>query len=126
MEAKQREGARVETILGNLLRTGVAVAAMVVALGAAVYLGRHGAEPADYRRFRGGPSELRTAGGLLRAATAGQGQAIIQLGVALLIATPIARVVFACGAFLRERDWRYVTITLVVLAVLAYGLLGSR
>ena len=98
----------------------------MVALGALVYLGGHGVEPADYRTFRGGPAELRSVAGLLRSAAGGQGQAIIQLGVVLLIATPIARVALACCAFMRQRDWRYVAITLVVLGVLAYSLLGPR
>jgi uncharacterized membrane protein len=87
------------------------LAAIVVALGAMVYLGEHGAEDADYRTFRGQPAAWRSLGGLLRSAASGHGQAMIQLGVVLLIATPIARVILACGAFLRERDWRYVAIT---------------
>jgi hypothetical protein len=99
---------------------------MVVALGAAVYIGGSGAEPADYRTFRGAAAEWHGGVGLLRAAVSGQGRAIIQLGVILLIATPVARVAFACGAFARERDWRYVAISLVVLGVLAYSMLGSR
>jgi len=126
MPVKKVAGARVESALGNLLRTGVGVAALVVGLGALVYLGGHGVEHADYRTFHSEPAELRSIGGLLRAAASGQGQGIIQLGVVLLIATPIARVAFACGAFLRERDWRYATISLAVLGVLAFSLLGSR
>lgn len=126
MQARAHESARVETILGNLLRTGVALAAIVVALGAAVYLGDPGVERADYHTFRGGPGGWQGVGGLVRSAAAGQGRAIILLGIVLLIATPVARVVFACGAFVRERDWRYVGITVVVLGVLAYSLLGTR
>lgn len=126
MTAGKAAGARVEAVLGNLLRTGVAAAAVVVGLGALIYLGGHGVEHADYGTFRGEPAELRSLAGLLRSAASGQGRAIIQLGVVLLIATPIARVVFACGAFLRQRDWRYATISLVVLGVLAFSLLGTR
>jgi Protein of unknown function (DUF1634) len=40
----------------------------------------------------------------------------------LLLATPVARVVFSIAAFALERDRMYVGITLVVLAILAYGL----
>jgi uncharacterized membrane protein len=47
------------------------------------------------------------------------------LGVLLLIATPIARVVFAVVSFAMERDWLYVAISAVVLAILAFGLLHS-
>jgi uncharacterized membrane protein YfcA/uncharacterized membrane protein len=126
MQARPQEGVRFETILGNVLRTGVALAALVVAVGAMVYLGGHGAERADYRTFRGEPAELRSVAGLVGSALSGHGPAIIQLGVVPLVATPIARVALACCAFIRERDWRYVAITLVVLGVLAYRLLGSR
>ena len=48
----------------------------------------------------------------------GRGRALIQLGLLLLIATPVARVAFSVFAFERQRDWTYVGITLFVLAVL--------
>jgi uncharacterized membrane protein len=126
MPTGEYRNGRVRMVLGNLLRAGVTVAAVVVLLGAIVYLKGHGAERADYGTFRGEPAELRSVPGLLRAAARWQGTGIIQLGVVLLIATPIARVALALGAFAREGDRRYVVITLVVLGVLAYSLLGSR
>jgi uncharacterized membrane protein len=43
----------------------------------------------------------------------------------LLIATPVARVMFAVVGFAMERDPLYVLLTLIVLAVLLYSLLGS-
>jgi uncharacterized membrane protein len=49
----------------------------------------------------------------------------MQLGLLLLVATPIARVVFSAFGFWRERDYRYVFITLIVLGVLLYSLLKS-
>jgi uncharacterized membrane protein len=51
--------------------------------------------------------------------------AIMQLGLLLLIATPISRVVFSVFAFAREEDRMYVAFTLIVLAVLLYSLFGS-
>ena len=54
------------------------------------------------------------------------GGAIIQLGLLILIATPVARVAFSAVAFAIERDYLYVWITLFVLAVLLYSLLGSH
>ncbi|MDA8243889.1 MAG: DUF1634 domain-containing protein, partial [Elusimicrobia bacterium] len=50
---------------------------------------------------------------------------LIQLGLLMLIATPIARVVFSVFGFLRERDWLYVAVTLVVLAILLYSLING-
>jgi uncharacterized membrane protein len=40
----------------------------------------------------------------------------------LLIATPVARVLFTVFAFAYERDWTYVAVTLIVLTLLLYSL----
>jgi len=116
---------RIELVLGNLLRTGVLLSAAVVLCGACVYLARHSHEPANYRVFRGEPSDLRTIPGVVHSAIKERGRGLIQLGLLLLIATPIARVVFSIVGFAIERDRMYVAFTLIVLAVLLYSLLGS-
>jgi uncharacterized membrane protein len=116
---------RIEVILGNLLRTGVLISAAVVLWGACVYLYRHAHETADYRVFRGEPSEFRTIPGVVQSVMNGRGRGVIQLGLLLLIATPIARVAFSVAGFALERDRMYVAFTLIVLAVLLYSLLGS-
>jgi uncharacterized membrane protein len=54
------------------------------------------------------------------------GRGIIQLGLLLLIATPIARVAFAAYGFARQSDWMYVGIAALVLSLLLYGLLVSK
>lgn len=114
-----------DQILGRVLRAGVVVAATVVAIGAAVYLIRHGHEQPMYHVFRGEPGDLTSIRGVLADTLAGRGRGIIQLGLLLLISTPIARVVFSVGGFLRQRDWMYVAITSVVLALLLYSLLTA-
>ena len=116
---------RIEVILGNLLRTGVLVSAAVVLAGACIYLYRHAHDPADYRVFRGEPSEYRTISGVIQSVISGRGQGIIQLGLLLLIATPIARVAFSVVGFAIERDRLYVAFTMLVLAILLYSFLGS-
>jgi uncharacterized membrane protein len=116
---------RIEVILANLLRTGVLISAAVVLSGAFVYLSRHAHEPADYRVFRGEPSDYRTIRGVIQSVVNGRGRGLIQLGLLLLIATPIARVAFSVAGFAIERDRLYVAFTLIVLAVLLYSLLGS-
>ena len=115
----------IEDTVGNLLRVGVTVSALVVLLGGSIYLVRHGRSSADYRVFNGEPTEFRTVGGILRQAFALQGRGIIQLGLLLLIATPVARVAFAVWGFAEERDGMYVVFTVIVLAVLLYSLFGS-
>ena len=101
---------RVEQVIGGLLRAGVLIAAAVTALGGALYLARHGLEPADYRTFTGAPG-LDSLHGILRGVRRLDGAAIIQLGLVLLIATPIARVALSLVAFVKQRDWRFVVIT---------------
>jgi uncharacterized membrane protein len=54
-----------------------------------------------------------------------RGRGLIQLGLLLLIATPVARVIFSVFAFARQRDATYVLITLIVLAVLVYSLFSG-
>jgi uncharacterized membrane protein len=114
----------VELLLGRLLQVGVALSAAVVLAGGAVYLVRHGGARPHYGRFVGEPAELRSVAGILHAAAAGRGRAVIQLGLLLLIATPVARVAFSLFAFLRERDRAYVLITSFVLALLLVSLAG--
>lgn len=117
---------RVETIVANLLRAGVILAASVVAFGGALFLIRHGREIPHYGIFAGEPGDLRSLPGTLGGAASFDGRYIIQLGLLILIATPVARVAFSVVAFTLERDRLYVGITLVVLAVLVFSLAGGR
>jgi uncharacterized membrane protein len=119
----QRPNQQIDQSMGAVLRLGVIVAASFVFLGGVIYLLRHSVPAVDYRVFQGEPSELRTIPGILREALAFHGRGLIQLGLLLLIATPIARVAFCVFAFLRQRDWTYVGITLLVLVLLCYSLL---
>ena len=74
----------------------------------------------------GEPSEYRTVSGIIRGAVSFRGRNIIQLGLLILIATPVARVAFSVIAFVLERDRLYVVITLIVLAVLLFSLAGGH
>jgi len=115
----------VETLMGNLLRVGVLLAATVVVIGGVFYLTRHGHAEPEYVKFHGEPIDLRTLGGVLRSAFDVQGRGIIQLGLLLLIATPVARVAFAVLAFARTGDRLYVIVSLVVLTLLLASLIGA-
>jgi uncharacterized membrane protein len=112
-------------VIADLLRGGVLLSALVVFAGAIVYLIRHGAAPADYRTFQGEPAELKSVPGIIRYALSGHGRAIIQLGLLVLIATPVTRVAFSIFGFAAERDRMYVGVSAIVLLVLLYSLFGS-
>ena len=116
---------RVEQITATLLRAGVLLSASLIAAGGAIYLWRHGGELPGVAKFHGIPGNLKHPGTIWAAAMGGSGRALIQLGLVLLIATPVVRVGFSVFAFLRQRDWTYVAITLIVLAVLLYSFVGG-
>ncbi len=114
---------RMEYMMGRLLQAGVLLASLVVLIGGVLYVHSHAAAPMNYRVFASEPAFLRHPGQLFGNLGAGDGAAIVQLGILLLIATPIARVVFAVIAFAIERDRLYVGVSLFVLAVLLLSLL---
>jgi uncharacterized membrane protein len=116
----------VEELIGTLLRVGVTLSAAVVLFGGTVYLVRHGLAAPQYHVFVGEPTDLRRLSGIVKDALAFRGCGLIQLGLLLLIATPIARVAFSAAAFAIQRDRLYVVVTLIVLAVLICSLTGGH
>ena len=116
---------RVEGIVGNLLRVGVIVAAVVVLSGGVLYLFRYGSSLPQYQVFQGEPADLRSISGIVMDALALRRRGVIQFGLLLLIATPVARVAFSVVAFALEHDRTYVIVTLIVLALLLYSIAGG-
>jgi uncharacterized membrane protein len=116
---------RIENIVGNLLRAGVLVSAVVVLCGSVLYLIKYGHASADYRIFRGEPTDLKSVSGIVRDAFTLHSRGLIQLGLLLLIATPVARVAFSIFGFAEEKDRMYVVFTVIVLLILLYSLIGS-
>jgi uncharacterized membrane protein len=116
--------ADVQQAVGNLLRVGVLLAAAVVLAGGAIFLWHHGGDAPDYRVFRGEPLDLRAFVGIVRDAFTGSGRGLIQLGLLILVATPVARVAFTAVAFGLERDRTYVLVALLVLSLLLKSLAG--
>ena len=94
------------------------LSAAVVLLGGILFLIRHAKEPLRQGLFTGEPAEFRNVAGIIKAAASYSSRGIIQLGLLLLIATPVTRVAFSAIAFFRQRDYAYVGFTLIVLAVL--------
>jgi uncharacterized membrane protein len=116
---------QVDRIISTILRNGVVAAALVVLVGGILYLLRYGTTPPDYRVFRGEPADLRSVSGIVRDVLSFRTRGMIQFGLLLLIATPVARVAFSVLAFALQRDRTYVIVTLIVFAVLIYSLVGG-
>jgi uncharacterized membrane protein len=116
---------RLETIIGYLLRAGVLLAAAVVFAGGVLYLVQHRSRHVHYKTFSAGTENLRTLPGIVKLAAEMDSEGLIQFGLVLLIATPVARVVMAVVGFQLERDSMYVVVSLIVLAVLLYSLMHA-
>jgi uncharacterized membrane protein len=113
IEERPALGPVVERRLGRLLIV-VTYAAVGVLVAGVLLLLAAGVSPLD-----GGPAlEVASLGRLL----VGLDPAgFLWLGLLVVIATPITRVILAGAAYLRDGDWSMVAISLVILAVIALG-----
>ncbi|MFY0252466.1 DUF1634 domain-containing protein [Chitinophaga sp. 30R24] len=115
----------VAQLIGKQLRIGVIVSSAIVLTGGIIYLSRHGHEQPFYHDFTGVLEGLNNFKGIWQGVLKNRGMNIIQLGVVLLIATPILRVALSVITFLIEKDYLYVGITLLVLGIIMFSMLGG-
>jgi len=116
---------RLDRVVSAVLRAGVILAATLVLIGGIAFLASHPQAMPDHRKFRAESNQLTSIPGVLRGALTLDPLYIIQLGLLILIATPVVRVITCAGGFALERDWTYATISLIVLAFLIASLVGS-
>lgn len=130
-----QEDQRMEVAMGMLLRIGVISAAVLVLIGGIMALRHPGMPMPSHKTFHapGAPMQagpegaaLHSISGIFQDLSSGSGSSIIALGLLVLIATPIARVIFAIVGFARERDWLYTAVSLIVLAILAFSIIHGR
>jgi uncharacterized membrane protein len=114
-----------QLLLGQVLRAGTVISISIVFFGGVLYLYRHGHSTADYRVFKGTPNFVHQAKGLFQGMASLKGQAIIQIGIMLLIATPILRVIFSAVGFMLEKDYLYLGISLLVLLIIIASMLSG-
>lgn len=118
-----------ELFLGKFLRMGVTLSCAITLIGGILYLWQQGGIMPDYTPtseilpFKGVEQNLRSFSGILQGILELNGASIIQFGVLVLIATPILRVAISAIAFLIEKDYMYVVITLIVLAIIIANML---
>jgi uncharacterized membrane protein len=108
----------IEATMGRLLRIGVVAAAFVVTCGALLFLLHHGSDLADHHNFSGEPASLTHPVHIVTHAFDWQSDSIIQLGILLLILTPVARIIFAIVGFFLEKDYLYVVIGIIILSII--------
>jgi uncharacterized membrane protein len=118
---KRMQDTDMENVIGYLLRYGVITASLVVLAGGIVYLFRHGHQVPEYGQFRGEPDKMRNPRLMWQAVMHGEGRPLIQLGLLILIATPIARIAFSIFGYLLEKDYLYTVLTVIVLLVILWN-----
>jgi uncharacterized membrane protein len=116
----------IQLVIGWTLRIGVFTAICIVFFGGIFYLYRHGNSIADYHLFKGVPNFIDSASGIINGMLTLRGQAIIQGGIILLIATPVIRVLISAIGFILEKDYLYTVITLVVLLIIFISMLSGH
>jgi uncharacterized membrane protein len=113
---------KVELLISNLLRTGVVLSLALIVLGTVITFAQH-PEYLSERSFFGRSSARRTPilqslSAVSTGLAAFYGEAIVTLGILLLIATPVIRVGVSIFAFIYQRDRLYTVITATVFCLL--------
>ncbi len=111
---------RREDCIGLLLWAGVTGAGVMLLVGLVGFFVHGSQEGTDLLRRGPAPSPLL----LLRGLAHGDPLAFLQLGILLLILTPVLRVAMTVWLFAAEGDGVFVGIAAVVLVVLLLGLGG--
>ena len=129
--ALAREERALAAPIAWLLIGGVALSAAIVAAGLLVLLitdqtGYHNVFSPSLVT-RPDTADFPTApGGILRGALEGRAFALIELGLLVLIATPVLRVAASVLVFLHAGDRLYATVTTLVLALLLVSIFWIR
>jgi uncharacterized membrane protein len=115
-----------QAIIGWILRVGIITSMAIVVVGGILYIYHNGYSITDYRAFKKVPDFISDPAGVFDGLLAFNGQAIIQLGIILLIATPVLRVAFAAIGFLVEKDYLYTLISVIVLLIIVGSMITGH
>lgn len=105
--------------VGNLLRLGVILSVITSLIGFMKLFMEGFQMPRKYKLLDMGTSSEKVWSHFWETLCKGEGMAIIQLGILMLIFTPLMRIIFALIGYLKEKDYVYVIISSIVLAIMA-------
>jgi uncharacterized membrane protein len=117
---------RVELIISSILRFGVIASLTIVIIGIIVTFSRHPVylhspaplKPLVHPEKQAEPEFPHTIPQVIQGLAGFRGQAIIAVGLLLLISTPVIRVAVSIFVFLHQKDRFFTIVTIVVLALL--------
>jgi len=104
--------------VGNLLRLGVILSVITSLIGFIKLFMEGFVMPRKYKLLDMGTSSEKVWSHFWETLCKGEGMAIIQLGILMLIFTPLMRIIFALIGYLKEKDYLYVLISSIVLIIM--------
>ncbi|MBW7676432.1 DUF1634 domain-containing protein [Chryseobacterium chendengshani] len=104
--------------VGNLLRLGVILSVITSLIGFIKLFIEGFKMPRKYKLLDMGTSSEKVWSHFWETLCKGEGMAIIQLGILMLIFTPLMRIIFALIGYLKEKDYLYVAISSIVLIIM--------
>jgi uncharacterized membrane protein len=123
---------RMETLISLVLRVGVTLSLFFVVTGTVISFFHH-------PEYTSSPEELhhltepgqafpRTPGEILNGVRDLHGQAVVTLGLVLLIITPVLRVAVSIPAFILQGDrvFTFITILVLIFLLLSFALGGAE
>ncbi len=126
---------QVDVLIGNVLRYGVLLCALVIIAGVALAAARPSRAGASMSEVLpqltrgalvGAAAPPASLGTFLHGASYADPLVLISLGIILLILLPVVRVALTILIFIIERDQIYVAIATFVLGVLLFGLIFGK
>jgi uncharacterized membrane protein len=124
-----RDAAGPEVLISNLLRLGVVLSLSLVSAGILLTFFHH----PDYfssaqalRRLTAPEHVPHSLADVLAGVVAVRGQAVVMVGLMVLMATPVIRVALSLLIFSRQRDRVFVGVTSVVLGLLLLSFLLGK
>ncbi|MBS0358768.1 MAG: DUF1634 domain-containing protein [Proteobacteria bacterium] len=112
---------RFELLIGQLLFVGIIISIVLMMVGGVAYLWEHGSEVMQYQTFQGEPTTFTTIRGIWHDAINLAPRGLIQLGLLFFVVAQVLRIVLTTGFFIKLRDWKFILISLFILAVTSYS-----
>ncbi len=123
MEHNLKQEKDFQKLIGNLLRYGVWLSLAVALSGGVIYLTGHAQETVHYGTFtENDRSIFEVVADVLSGVSRADGVSVIFLGVLLLFLTPVLRMVLSLFSFIKEKDGKYIFITLLVMGIIGMSI----
>ena len=121
MDLDSEHKSKLDLTLSLVLRIGLALSILIVSIGCLLFLWHNGEQTISYQVFKGEPASLEGLVPIFKTAWHEGIPPFIQLGILVLIATPVLRVFSCLIVFSAERDFLYAGLSAVVLTVLLFS-----